>query len=73
MQHPTIWKFIEGLKGVQKSRDKIFAEFTRGDPSAQKRSKYLQADERIQTIVEEGFEMRTIVEFLQGIASQFSI
>jgi len=76
MDHPTIWRFIDGLKSVQASRDKEYEEFVRGESQTQKRLKYREADERIKTIVEGGFGEggeRTIIEYLRGLAHNFSM
>lgn len=73
IEKPTIWKFIEGLKFVQKAKDKVHEEFVRGDEPSKKRIKYLRADEKIKSIVLGGFVDRTPVEFLRGLAANFSI
>lgn len=70
VDHPTLWKFIDGLRTVQKSTDQIYEEFVRGDSPPRKRNKYQQMDARILRIVE-SFESREIVEYLRGIASNF--
>lgn len=70
VDHPTLWKFIDGLRVVQKSIDQIYEEFVRGDPAPKKRKKYQRADARLLTIVED-FENRQITEYLRGIANNF--
>lgn len=72
VDHPTLWKFIDGLRTVQKSIDQIYEEFVRGDEPPRKRNKYQQADARILTIVED-FENREMNEYLRGIASNFTM
>lgn len=72
MEHPTIWKFIDALKTIQKRRDKEYEEFVVGQTASQKKKKYLTADERIKQIVEDGMEVRTPVEYLRAIATNFS-
>lgn len=50
MEHPTLWKFIEGLKRVQKNRDKLYEEFVRGDEAAKNEwftRKRMNASERL--------------------------
>ncbi|KAF0985626.1 hypothetical protein HZS_3781, partial [Henneguya salminicola] len=31
MDHPNIWKFIDGIRSVQKERDLVYEQFVRGD------------------------------------------
>lgn len=71
MQHPTVWKFIDGLKKVQHGRDLYYEQLIAGDDPPVKLKKYRQADERIKTIVST-FEDRNVVEYLRGIAHNFS-
>jgi hypothetical protein len=70
VDHPTLWKFIDGLRSVQKSTDQLYEEFVRGSQPPRKRTKYQQADERILNLVED-FENREIIEYLRGIAHNF--
>lgn len=71
MQHPTIWKFIVGLKKVQRGRDLYYEQLIAGHEPPVKLKKYRQADERIKAIVRT-IESRNIVEYLRGIAHNFS-
>lgn len=70
VDHPTLWKFIEGIRRVQKSRDLVYEQFIRGEPATKKRDKYVQADSRILTIVLT-FNNREILEYLRGLAHNF--
>lgn len=72
MDHPTIWKFIDALRTVQKGRDKEYEEFVNGFPASQKRNKYIAADVRIKEIVEGGLEERIAIEYLRAISHNFS-
>lgn len=72
LDHPTLWKFIDGLRVVQKSVDQIYQQVVRGDQPSEKRNKYQQADSRTLTIIE-GFENRETIEYLQGIAQSFTM
>lgn len=67
MDHPSIWKFVDGLRSVQKGKDALYEEFTRGEAPPQKRLKYQAVDTRIKRIVE-SYGNRTISEYLRGIA-----
>ena len=76
IDHPTIWRFIDGLRAVQVNRDKEYEEFVRGSTGPQKRRKYQRADERIRVIVEGGFGEdgeRTTIEYLCGLAHNFNM
>lgn len=70
MDHPTLWKFIDGLKKVQKGCDIRYEQYVRGDAPPHKRLKYIQCDQRIRTIVESYLE-RNKLEYLRGISQNF--
>ena len=76
MEHPSLWRFIDALRSVQKNRDKLYEEFVRGDPATPKRRKYCEADERIRNIVRGGFgpgTQKTALEYLRGLAHNFDM
>lgn len=70
VDHPTIFKFIDGLKRYQSNRDKIYEDFVAGKNPTEKRLKYVQADNRIMVVVN-SWGQRTPVEYLPGIAYNF--
>lgn len=70
MNHPNIWKFIDGIKTVQKGHELLYAQFIHGDQPTLKRRKYLDADIRIRRIVE-SYHERNILEYLKGISHNF--
>jgi hypothetical protein len=70
MDHPNIWKFIDGIRAVQKGRDLVYEQFVRGDQPPVKRRKYVAADFRIRRIVE-SYRERNIIEYLRGISHNF--
>lgn len=70
MDHPSIWRLIDGLKIIQRNRDAMYERFLQGECPPRKRKKYLLADERIKNIVCT-FHNRTIYEFLRGLAHNF--
>jgi hypothetical protein len=51
IDHPTLWKFIDGLKSVQKGRDVFYESLVGGHAPPRKLRKYREADERIRRIV----------------------
>ena len=70
VDHPTLWKFIDGIRKIQAGRDHHYEQFVRGEEPPHKRKKYLRADERILKIVQE-YANRTNDEYLRGIAHNF--
>ena len=51
VKHPNIWRFIETLRVVQKSRDQMYERAICGMPAPKKLKKYIDADERIKNLV----------------------
>ena len=47
MDHPTLWRFINSLRKVQKGRDVFFEQMVAGHAPPAKLRKYAAADERI--------------------------
>jgi hypothetical protein len=72
MDHPSIWRFVDGLRKVQKERDLAFEQMVAGNPPEAKRRKYRQADERILSLVRD-FANRPMIEYLRGIAHNFEM
>ena len=52
VDHPTIWKFIDGLRLLQDGRDAAYELMVRGEAPPAKRRKYRDADNRIIGLVE---------------------
>lgn len=67
MQHPSIWKFIDVLRKVQKNRDIYYEQLIAGNNPAQKLKKYRMADDRIFSLVS-NFNQRDVLDYLRGIA-----
>ena len=65
--HPLIWKFIDGLRRVQKGSDVTYDQYVRGESGSVKRWEYILADQRLITIVND-YNNRDIIECLRGIA-----
>ncbi|KAK4876031.1 hypothetical protein RN001_012453 [Aquatica leii] len=72
MDHPTIWKLIEGLKKVQKGRDVFYERLVAGNSPPKNIKKYRDVDERILRLVRD-YEDRDIIEFLRVIAHNYQM
>ena len=72
MCHPTIWKFIDQLRTLQKGSDQSYEEAIAGMPRAKKLKRYQDADRRIFEIAT-AYKKRTPIEFLKAVASNYAI
>ena len=70
MEHPTIWKVIDGLRKIQKGRDIYYEQLVAGNAPPIKLRKYRDADQRILNIVQE-YANRPILQYLRGLAHNF--
>lgn len=52
MDHPNIWKFIDGIPTVQKGCDFVYEQVICGDLPPAKHRKYIGADAQIKSIVD---------------------
>ena len=65
--HPTLWKFIDGLRRCQKLRDVELEQLVAGRRPPAKRTIYVMRDARIETIVRD-FANRPILDYLRGLS-----
>ncbi|XP_031334003.1 uncharacterized protein LOC116182551 [Photinus pyralis] len=72
MDHPTIWKFVNALKSIQKGRDGEYEQLLAGRQPPKKLKKYRDADTRITRLVLD-FENRNIIEYLRGISYNYEM
>ncbi|XP_064098057.1 uncharacterized protein LOC135209279 [Macrobrachium nipponense] len=72
VNHPVIWKFINSLRKIQKTRDVYYEQLVAGHTPKQKLLKYLRAGERILNIVSQ-FAQREPLEYLHGLAHNYEI
>ncbi|KAB0801582.1 hypothetical protein PPYR_02653 [Photinus pyralis] len=72
IDHPTIWRLIDGLRKVQANRDIYYEQLVAGHAPPQKHRRYIAADERILRIVRD-YENRDVIEYLRGIAHNYQI
>ncbi|KFD59345.1 hypothetical protein M514_24667 [Trichuris suis] len=68
--HPTLWKFIDGLRRVQAGRDQHYEEYIGGDEPPHKRLKYVRTDNRI---LARRLDHENLTEYLRGITHNFSM
>ena len=72
INHPVIWKFIDGIRKIQKGSDAYYEQLIAGKAPNQKLLKYIKADERILNIVKH-FDSRAPLEYLRGLAYNYDI
>lgn len=71
--HPTIWKFIDSLRKVQKGRDAYYEQLVAGNPPPLKLKKYREADRRILFLVQNFNEATNVIEYLRGIGHNYEM
>ena len=72
MDHPSIWRLIEGLKHIQKGRGVFYERVVAGHAPPAKRRKYRQADERLLNLVR-NYSNQPMVEYLHSVAHNFEM
>ena len=65
--HPTLWKFIDGLKRCQKLRDVEIEQLIAGRQPPAKKTMYVLRDARIERIVRD-YANRAILDYLRGLS-----
>ena len=70
--HPTIWKFIDGLKKEQSLNELKLEQFNAGQQPPPRKKKYRDVAERIKTLVSE-YGKRSNVDYIRGIAHNLSL
>jgi len=65
--HPTIWKFINGLRRYQKLKDTEIEGLIAGQNAAQRHPAYECVNRRIKNIVLD-YQNRDIIDYLRGLA-----
>ena len=76
VQHPNIWRFIDGLRKARKSRDIDYESMIAGQTPARKRRRYRDSNERIFNPLNQfngngSMPPQTTWEFLIGVAHNF--
>jgi len=69
--HPSIWKFINGLKRLQKLRDTEIEQSIAGEPVPKRRRVYECLKSRISDRVR-GYNNQAIMDYLSGVAHNLS-
>lgn len=72
VDHPSLWRFIDGIRLIQAGRDRSYEDYIRGQAPPVKRIRYQRADDRILAVVRD-FGNRTTLEYLRGIAHNFEM
>ena len=70
--HPTIWKFIDGLKKEQSMNEMKLEQFLAGRQPPPSKKKYRETAQRIKKIVSE-YGNRSNVDYLRGIVHNLSL
>ena len=72
MQHPTIWKFITGLREEQNHRDTVMEGLIAGNQPQPVRRRYRELQAKILTIVND-FDNREVNDYVRGIANNITL
>ena len=70
--HPSIWKFIEGLQKEQSVKDLRIEQYIAGDQLPQGRRIYKDTAARIKVIVAD-FANRPVLQYLRGVAHNLQL
>lgn len=70
--HPTIWKFIDGLKKEQSLNELKIEQFIAGQPPEPVKRVYRDTAARLKSLVEE-YSQRPVLDYLRGIAYNLSL
>lgn len=68
VDHPTVFKFIDGLRKMQVGRDAEVERMIRNEQPTPKRRKYVRADDRIIDLLARFEHDDNIIALLRGIA-----
>lgn len=82
VSHPSLGRFIQELKKIQRTYDHIYDQYLRGEPAKAKRKIYKDADKKILALVQryaaEGdqdmdpdAEAEFVMTYLKGLAYHF--
>ena len=70
--HPTIWKFIDGIKKEQSLNEMKLEQYVGGVQPPPRKRVYKDTADRIKNIVAE-YGLRPLNDYLRGIAHNFSL
>jgi len=68
--HPTIWKFINGLKSEQSLNEVKINKYLLGEEPQESRKPYIKIAKRLQRIVQ-SYYLNNLENYLLGIANNF--
>lgn len=69
---PKIWKFVDGIRAVQKESDSAYEQLVAGSAPSLKKKKSADFEQRIIRIVET-YQNRRTVEYLRGLSHNFEM
>ena len=72
VHHPVIWKFVDRLKKIQRSRDAYYEQLVSGHAPRPKLLKYVRTNERILRIVR-SFNEKEPLEYLRSLAHNYDL
>jgi hypothetical protein len=70
--HPSIWKFIDGLKKEQSLNELKIEQYVAGQAPPVRRRTYRDSADRIKAIVER-YGNEPLLDYLRGIANNFQL
>jgi hypothetical protein len=68
--HPTLWKFLDGMRRIQKGFDLDYEQHVAGHAPAVKRTRYAEADARILNKIAD-YKRNNVIEFLRGLSHNY--
>jgi len=67
-QHPTFWRFVEGLRKVQRKQEFTLSQTMAGSQPPPKKRKYKDYESRLKNVVS-SYNDQNILDYLLNVAS----
>jgi hypothetical protein len=68
--HPNLWKFLDGMRRIQKGFDLDYEQHVAGHAPAVKRTRYAEADARILNKIAD-YKRNNVIRFLREISHNY--